>query len=97
MEHDERADELEREADALDEASDRLKEDIEEGGSDWEAHKSDTSVPGAAEPEAAGPHHLDAKDPATGERKGEERDAERDEVLRRDAEREMSSEQDDGE
>ena len=54
-------------------------------------------MPGAAEPEAAGPHHLDAEDPATGERKGEERDAERDEVLRRDAEREMSSEQDDGE
>jgi hypothetical protein len=97
MEHQERADELEREAEGLGEASDRLKDDVEEAGSDWEAHKSDTSVPGAAEPEAAGPHHLDSEDPATGDRKGEERDAEREEVLRRDAEREMESEQDDGE
>lgn len=96
MEYEERADELEREADGLEEASGGLKDDIEEAGSDWEARKSDTSVPGAADPEAAGAHHLDAEDPASGERKGDEREEERDEALRTDAEREVPGEIDQG-
>lgn len=51
MEHNERADELEREAEDAGEASDRLKQDIEEAESDWAARKSDSSVPGATEPD----------------------------------------------
>ncbi|MBV9213826.1 MAG: hypothetical protein JOZ25_09305 [Actinobacteria bacterium] len=97
MEYDEQADEMERQAGSLEEASGGLKDDIEEAGSDWEARKSDTSVPGAADAEAAGPHNLEAEDPATGERKGEERAAERDDALRSDAERDISSERDEGE
>jgi hypothetical protein len=92
MEHHERADEMEEQADSMEEASSGLKEDIEEAGSDWESRKSDTSVPGAADPEDAGPHNVDSEDPVSGERKGDERADERDEALRRDAEREMSSE-----
>jgi hypothetical protein len=90
MEHTERSEELQHEADGLEEQSDRLGSEIEETGSDWEAKKSDTAVPGAASEEAAGPHNIDAEDPATGERKGEEREAERDDVLREDAEQERS-------
>ncbi len=97
MEHHDQADDLEREADHLEEASGGLKDDIEEAGSDWESRKSDTSVPGAADPEESGPHNLEDEDPVSGERKGEERADERDEALRRDAERELSSEDDDGE
>lgn len=97
MEHHDQADDLEKEADRLEEASDGLKGDIEDAGSEWESRKSDTSVPGAADPEAAGAHNLDAEDPVTGEPKGEERADERDEALRGDAEREISSENDDSE
>ena len=97
MEHQDRADEMEEQADRLEEASGGLKDDIDEAESDWESRKSDTSVPGAADPEAAGPHNVDDEDPVTGERKGDERTDERDEALRRDAEREISSEDADGE
>jgi hypothetical protein len=88
MEHHDRADELEQEADRLEKESERLGQDIEDASSDWEAKKSDTSTPGAASPEGAGPHHLDAEDPATGEAMGEDRDAERDDAVHADAERE---------
>lgn len=81
MEHHERADELEKEADHIQQASDQLGEDIEDTRSDWEAKQSDQSIPGATTEESSGPHHIDAEDPATGERKGEEREAERREVV----------------
>jgi hypothetical protein len=86
MEHHERADELEKEADRLEEGSSRLGEDIEDVRSDWEAKKSDQSTPGAATEEGSGPHHIEGEDPATGERKGEEREAERREAVEDDAE-----------
>jgi hypothetical protein len=84
MEHEERADQLEREADRVEEVKDRLGEDIEESRSDWEGKKSSESAPGAADPESTGPHHIDEEDPASGEPKGEERDAEREETIEAD-------------
>jgi hypothetical protein len=47
-EHDERADELEREADAMDERAKRLEDDIDDVREDWQRKKADPSVPGAA-------------------------------------------------
>lgn len=88
MEHQDRADELERLADRAEQESERVGRRIEDARSDWEAKKSDASVPGAASPEASGPHAIDAEDPATGEQKGDERAAERDDAARADAERE---------
>jgi hypothetical protein len=90
MEHEERADELEQDADRIEEPKELLGEDIEEARSDWEGKKSSTSAPGAADPESAGPHHIDEEDPATGEPKGEEREAEREETIEAD-EREDAS------
>ena len=87
MEHHDRADELEQEADHAGEASERLEQDVEDARSDWEAKKSDESAPGAVEPEAAGPHNLDAEDPATGEQRGEERQEELEAAAEADAER----------
>ena len=99
MEHHERADELEREADAAHEPSEQLEQEIEDVRSDWEAKKSDESAPGAVEPEAAGPHNIDAEDPATGEAKGDERQHEVEEAARASAEREedeRADEEDEG-
>ena len=49
--------------------------------SDWDARKSDPSkAPGAADPEGAGPHNIDAEDPATGENYGEQRQQEIDDL-----------------
>ena len=47
MEHDERAEELERAAEDMDERSERVGEHIEETRADWEAKESDPTVPGA--------------------------------------------------
>ncbi len=47
MEHEERAEELEREVDELDEQSERVGEHIEEARSDWEAKEDDPTIPGA--------------------------------------------------
>jgi hypothetical protein len=47
MEHDERADRLEREAERMEHEGERLEEDIEDTRRDWEAKEGDTSVPGA--------------------------------------------------
>ena len=55
-----KADELEREADDLEHSSDELKEKIEDASSDWEARKSDASIPGATEPDAADPANSGA-------------------------------------
>ena len=72
MEYDERASELEKEADRLEHESKRVEEEIGQARSEWEARKSDTQTPGATSPEAAGPHNIDAEDPATGRRYGQE-------------------------
>jgi hypothetical protein len=67
MEHNERADELEKEADGIQEASDQLGKDIEDARSDWEAKKSDQSVPGATSEESSGPHDIEAEDDSESE------------------------------
>jgi hypothetical protein len=88
MEHHDRADELEQEADRAGEASERLEQEVEDARSDWDAKKSDERAPGAVEEEAAGPHNLDSEDPATGERRGEERQEELEQAAQAEAERE---------
>ena len=89
MEHQERADELEREADDAGVDSERLEQDIEEARSDWEAKKGDQAVPGAASEKGAGPHQLAGEeDPATGDEKAEERQEELENVARSDAQSE---------
>jgi hypothetical protein len=86
MEHHERADELEREADAAGDASERLKEEVEEARSDWESKKSDQRVPGAVGEKGAGPHQLEGEtDPATGDEKAEERQAELEDAAQSEA------------
>lgn len=93
MEHHERADELEREADSAGEASERLEQEVEDARSDWEAKKSDQQTPGAADPEGTGPHHLEGEeDPAT----GEEYAGKRQEELEDAAQAEAAGENDDG-
>jgi hypothetical protein len=47
VEHEERADELEHEAETLEQHSDRVGEHIEEARRDWEAKQGDPTVPGA--------------------------------------------------
>ena len=87
MEHRERADELEKEIDRLEHESEKLGESTDKARSDWEAAKSDPSkAPGAADPEASGPHNIDAEDPAKGRKYGERRQEELDETLAADAE-----------
>lgn len=86
MEHQDRADELEREADAAGEASERLGEDVEQQRSEWEAKKSDESVPGAVGEDSAGPHQLEGEDPATGEQPREERQDELEDAAHAEAE-----------
>ena len=46
-EHDEKAQRLEREAEDLEEQSDRVGERIDETRRDWESKEQDPSVPGA--------------------------------------------------
>jgi hypothetical protein len=47
VDHQERADELEREVEKLDEHSEQVGEHIEEAKKEWEAKEDDPSVPGA--------------------------------------------------
>lgn len=92
MEHRERADELEREADRLEHESEELGESAERARSDWESKKSDpTKAPGAADPEDAGPHHIESEDPASGEAYGERRRQEIDEAAEADSEEEANN------
>jgi hypothetical protein len=50
QDHEEKADELERELDDMQDRSGRLEGDIEGAGEDWEQKKRDPGVPGAPEP-----------------------------------------------
>ena len=53
-EHDERADELEREAEDMQQRTERLEDEIDDVREDWERKKRDSRVPGAAgDPERA--------------------------------------------
>jgi len=47
MEHDEQADQVERDLDEMEERSEELGKEIEETEADWERKKADDSVPGA--------------------------------------------------
>jgi hypothetical protein len=49
MEFEQRSDELERQADQLEQRGEKVGGHIEEAERDWEANKSDSSVPGAVE------------------------------------------------
>ena len=87
MEYDERADEVEKEIDKLEHESKRLGQDTDEARTEWEAAKSDPSkAPGAQSEEGAGAHNIDAEDPATGRKYGEERKAELDDARAADEE-----------
>ena len=87
MDHNERTDELEKEADRLEHESEKLGQSTDQARSDWEARKSDPSkAPGAVSEEASGPHNIDAEDPATGRKYGERRQQEMDDVREADSE-----------
>ena len=85
MEYDERADELDKETDRLEDESEGLGQRTDQAKSEWESAKSDPSkAPGAQDPEATGPHNIDAEDPATGKKYGEQRKEELEDVLAED-------------
>jgi hypothetical protein len=65
VEHEERADELEREAKRMEKDSKELEQDISDTKSDWEAKKGDSQVPGALDEGEAG--DTKSETPATGE------------------------------
>jgi hypothetical protein len=56
--HEERADELEREADFLEKGGDRVEGMIKQTREDWESKKSSNQAPGAADPADAAPGGL---------------------------------------
>jgi hypothetical protein len=86
MDHQERADELERDADRAAEPSDQLEGEIEGTRSDWESKKSDQQVPGAVEERGAGPHQLEGEeDPATGDEKAGDRQSELEDAAHKEA------------
>jgi hypothetical protein len=47
VEHEERAEDMERDADRMEHESEKVGDRIEEAKEDWEAKEKDTSVPGA--------------------------------------------------
>ena len=81
-EHDRQADRLERELDDMQERSERLQDEIDSTGGDWESKKRDDRVPGAAgQPEEAEGTGPETDYPAKGgdEERGEGGSDERDE------------------
>lgn len=95
MEHNERANELEKEAERLEHESEKLGESTDAARSEWEARKSDPSgAPGAVSEEASGPHNIDAEDPATGEKYGERRQEEIDDLNADDGDSEEDADND---
>ena len=65
-EHDERAQDLEREVDEMEERSERLEGEIDDAREDWQRKQADSGVPGAVgdpEPADDGPE-IDPRDPA---------------------------------
>jgi hypothetical protein len=67
QDHEAKADEVERELDDMEAASERLQDEIEGTGEDWERKKRDSGVPGAAgmPSEASGPE-AEAEYPTKG-------------------------------
>jgi hypothetical protein len=72
--HEERADELEREAKAMGRESERLEDDVRQAKSDWDAKKGDSQVPGALDESEAGDFEGDS-DEDDGEGEPDEEDA----------------------
>jgi predicted nucleic acid-binding Zn-ribbon protein len=63
-EHDERAQDLERELEDMEEHSERLEGEIDDAREDWERKKADSGVPGAPpDPEDEGGPETGAKYP----------------------------------
>jgi hypothetical protein len=63
MEYDERAEQLEREADKMEQESERVKGRVDETRSDWESKEADQQVPGAqADPLAKEDREDDEED-----------------------------------
>jgi hypothetical protein len=68
-EHEQRADEVERELDDMQEQAERLEGDIAGTRSDWESKQADGSVPGAVderEPEGPAPEPPEGSEPESG-------------------------------
>jgi hypothetical protein len=59
MEHEERADELEREADKLEQHTEHVGNQIEGARKEWESKQEDQSVPGAQSHEALHPDEAE--------------------------------------
>ena len=59
QDHDAKADELERELDDMQEHAEKLGEEIDSAGEDWERRKADDRVPGAA----GAPEQADGPEP----------------------------------
>jgi hypothetical protein len=62
--HDERADELERDADMLEKGGDKVDGMIEGTREDWDSKKSSNQAPGAADPADAAPGGLGEEEEA---------------------------------
>ena len=60
--HEEKAQELEREADFLEKGGDRVENLIKETREDWKQKKSSNQAPGAADPDEAAPGGLGDQD-----------------------------------
>jgi hypothetical protein len=60
--HEEKAEELEREADFLEKGGKRVDGLIQDTREDWDSKKSSNQAPGAADPEDAAPGGLDDDD-----------------------------------
>jgi hypothetical protein len=62
--HEEKAEELERQADTLEEGGDRVDGMIEDTREDWDSKKSSNQAPGAADPADAAPGGLGEEEEA---------------------------------
>jgi hypothetical protein len=60
--YEERADELEKEADTMEGRSERIESRIDDVREDWESKKSSNQAPGAVEPDKAAPGGLGDED-----------------------------------
>jgi hypothetical protein len=63
--YEEKAKELEREADFLEKGGNRVENLIKESREDWDSKKSSNQAPGAADPEDAAPGGLGEDDDST--------------------------------
>jgi hypothetical protein len=62
MDHDERADELEREADKLEQHTEQVGKRIDDTRKEWESKQEDQQVPGAQSEEALHPEEEEEEE-----------------------------------